>query len=836
MDIRDELKRRILIFDGGMGSLLQAAGLKPGELPETWNQLHSEVVRAIHLDYLNAGADIINTNTFGANRLKYGEKLPEIVRAAAVNAKWAVQKAGRGLVALDLGPTGRLLRPMGDLDFEEAVDIYAEVVKEGVRCGVDLILIETMSDMYELKAAVLAAKENSDLPVMATVIFDGSGKLLTGGTPESMVALLEGLRVDALGINCGLGPVQMLPIAEQLVKYASIPVIVTPNAGLPRSENGKTVYDIGPEDFALAMKDILKAGVSMVGGCCGTTPAHIAALKQVVKGRHAPAVMEKNFSMVTSFAGAVEFGKEPILIGERINPTGKSRFKKALLERDMEYILGEGIAQQEAGAHILDVNVGLPGIDEPQMMEDVVRELQSVTELPLQIDTSDVRALERALRIYNGKPLINSVNGKKESMDAVFPLAAKYGGVIVALTLDEDGIPETVEGRIAIAEKIYREAERYGIRRKDILVDALCMTISSEERGAITTLETVRRIHEEYGGGTILGVSNISFGLPKREYVNAVFFTMAMQNGLSAAIINPNNAAMMRSYRGFRALMAQDAHCSDYIRVYSAEAEAEKAEAERRKLSGSTHPSGNAAGAGTAAAGAAGLDGAGRTGAAGKEDGDIFQNGDHGLVRAVERGLRDQAAKAAEEVLSSEDPLSVINRYMIPALDTVGRRFEEGTLYLPQLLMSADAAKAAFDVIKSRLGDAGEGAAKKGSIILATVEGDIHDIGKNIVKVLLENYSFEVIDLGKDVAPDRIVEEAVSRHIRLVGLSALMTTTVPAMEETIKKLRNEAPWVRIMVGGAVLTADYAEKIGADCYCRDGMASVNYAQKVFEQAE
>ena len=836
MDIREELKRRILIFDGGMGSLLQAAGLKPGELPETWNQLHSEVVRAIHLDYLNAGADIINTNTFGANRLKYGEKLPEIVRAAAVNAKWAVQKAGRGLVALDLGPTGRLLRPMGDLDFEEAVDIYAEVVKEGVRCGVDLILIETMSDMYELKAAVLAAKENSDLPVMATVIFDGSGKLLTGGTPESMVALLEGLRVDALGINCGLGPVQMLPIAEQLVKYASIPVIVTPNAGLPRSENGKTVYDIGPEDFALAMKDILKAGVSMVGGCCGTTPAHIAALKQVVKGRHAPAVMEKNFSMVTSFAGAVEFGKEPILIGERINPTGKSRFKKALLERDMEYILGEGIAQQEAGAHILDVNVGLPGIDEPQMMEDVVRELQSVTELPLQIDTSDVRALERALRIYNGKPLINSVNGKKESMDAVFPLAAKYGGVIVALTLDEDGIPETVEGRIAIAEKIYREAERYGIRRKDILVDALCMTISSEERGAITTLETVRRIHEEYGGGTILGVSNISFGLPKREYVNAVFFTMAMQNGLSAAIINPNNAAMMRSYRGFRALMAQDAHCSDYIRVYSAEAEAEKAEAERRKLSGSTHPSGNAAGAGTAAAGAAGLDGAGRTGAAGKEDGDIFQNGDHGLVRAVERGLRDQAAKAAEEVLSSEDPLSVINRYMIPALDTVGRRFEEGTLYLPQLLMSADAAKAAFDVIKSRLGDAGEGAAKKGSIILATVEGDIHDIGKNIVKVLLENYSFEVIDLGKDVAPDRIVEEAVSRHIRLVGLSALMTTTVPAMEETIKKLRNEAPWVRIMVGGAVLTADYAEKIGADCYCRDGMASVNYAQKVFEQAE
>ena len=836
MDIREELKRRILIFDGGMGSLLQAAGLKPGELPEMWNLLHPEVVRNIHLDYLKAGADIINTNTFGANRLKYGEKLPEIIRAAAVNAKWAVQKAGRGFVALDLGPTGRLLRPMGDLDFEEAVDIYAEVVREGVRCGVDLILIETMSDMYELKAAVLAAKENSDLPVMATVIFDGSGKLLTGGTPESVTALLEGLRVDALGINCGLGPVQMLPIAEKLVKYASIPVIVTPNAGLPRSENGKTVYDIGPEDFALAMKDILKLGVSMVGGCCGTTPAHIAALKEVVKGRHAPAVTEKSFSMVTSFAGAVEFGKEPILIGERINPTGKSRFKKALLERDMEYILGEGIAQQEAGAHILDVNVGLPGIDEPQMMEDVVRELQSVTELPLQIDTSDVRALERALRIYNGKPLINSVNGKKESMDAVFPLAAKYGGVIVALTLDEKGIPETVEGRIAIAEKIYREAEKYGIRRKDILVDALCMTISSEERGAITTLETVRRIHEEYGGGTILGVSNISFGLPKREYVNAVFFTMAMQNGLSAAIINPNNAAMMRSYRGFRALMAQDAHCSDYIRVYSAEAEAEKAEAERRKLSGSTHPSGHAAGAGTAAAGAAGLDGAGGTGAAGKEDGDIFQNGDHGLVRAVERGLRDQAAKAAEEVLSSEDPLSVINRYMIPALDTVGRRFEEGTLYLPQLLMSADAAKAAFDVIKSRLGDAGEGAAKKGSIILATVEGDIHDIGKNIVKVLLENYSFEVIDLGKDVAPDRIVEEAVSRHIRLVGLSALMTTTVPAMEETIKKLRNEAPWVRIMVGGAVLTADYAEKIGADCYCRDGMASVNYAQKVFEQAE
>ncbi|MCR5370781.1 MAG: homocysteine S-methyltransferase family protein [Clostridium sp.] len=844
MGILEELKKRILVFDGGMGSLLQAAGLGPGELPETWNLLHPEVVRKIHLDYLEAGSDIVNTNTFGANRLKYGEKLSEIVQAAAENARWAVREAGHGYVALDLGPTGRLLKPMGDLDFEEAVDIYAEVVREGVRCGVDLILIETMSDLYELKAAVLAAKENSELPVMATVIFDAGGKLLTGGTPRAAVALLEGLRVDALGLNCGLGPVQMLPMAKELVKYASVPVIVTPNAGLPRSENGKTVYDIGPEEFAASMRDILDLGVSMVGGCCGTTPAHIAALHEVVAGYSAPQLTEKPYSLVTSFAGAVEFGKDPILIGERINPTGKSRFKQALRERDMEYILSEGLAQQDAGAHILDVNVGLPGIDEAQMMEDVVRELQSVTELPLQIDTSDVRALERALRIYNGKPLINSVNGKKESMDAVFPLAAKYGGVIVALTLDEDGIPQTADGRIAIAEKIYKEAEKYGIRRKDILIDALCLTISSEAEGAITTLETVRRIHDEYGGGTILGVSNISFGLPKREYVNSVFFTMAMQKGLSAAIINPGNAAMMRSYYGFRALMALDEHCGDYIRIYSEEAAREK---EARKAAESTVKAGGPGGGTTAGnipgsvPGNSGAPGGGASagnsqgsGTPGNARDSAGNSPGSGLMRSVERGLKDQAAKAAGEVLSAEAPLEVINRYMIPALDKVGKRFEEGTLYLPQLLMSADAAKAAFDVIKGKLGDTGKDAAKKGTIILATVKGDIHDIGKNIVKVLLENYSFEVVDLGRDVAPERIVKAAVDGHISLVGLSALMTTTVPGMEETIKKLRKEAPWVKIMVGGAVLTEDYAMEIGADAYCRDGMASVNYAQKVFGQ--
>lgn len=807
MGIREELKKRVLLFDGGMGSLLQEKGLAPGELPETWNLLHPEILVGIHKSYLDAGADIILANTFGANRLKYNEtteySLSEILKAGIENAREAVRQAGHGYVALDIGPTGKLLKPMGELEFETAVEIYAEIIRIGAACGVDLIVIETMSDTYELKAAVLAAKENSDLPVFATTIFDSKGKLLTGGTPKSVVALLEGLGVDALGINCGLGPVQMKEFAKELLHYASVPVIVNPNAGLPRSENGKTVYDIEPQEFAAVMGEILDLGVSMAGGCCGTTPEHIRLLKEVCGDRKAPQIVPKEDSLIASYAAAVEFGKDPVIIGERINPTGKSKFKQALRDHNLEYILKEGVTQQENGAAVLDVNVGLPEIDEPSMMREVVQELQAVTELPLQIDTSDAEAMEGALRIYNGKALINSVNGKKEVMDAVFPLVKKYGGMVVALTLDENGIPESADGRIAIARRIYQEAEAYGIPKKDILIDALCMTISSDPQGALTTLETVKRVKEELGGKTILGVSNISFGLPQREIVNAAFFTMALQNGLDAAIINPNSDAMMRSYYSYRALAALDEHCSDYIRVYSQYVAKQtlvkaspqtEAGAQDRKAEG-----------------------------AGSESDQLFLS--------VEKGLKEQAAATALALLEKKEALSVINEVMIPALDRVGKGFEAGTVFLPQLLMSAEAAKAAFEVIRQKMEEGGQASQKKGSIVLATVKGDIHDIGKNIVKVLLENYSYEVIDLGKDVSPERIVEEAVKRKVPLVGLSALMTTTVPAMEETIHQLRKEAPWVKVMVGGAVLTETYAASIGADAYCKDAMASVNFAQQV-----
>ena len=813
----------ILVFDGGMGSLLQGSGLKPGELPETWNIKHPEVLVKIHEDYLNAGANIILSNTFGANRLKYNEtaefNLDEIVDAAMKNARTAVEHCGRGYVALDLGPTGRLLKPMGDLDFEEAVSIYTEVVKAGVRGGADLILIETMSDTYELKAAVLAAKENSDLPIFATTIFDGKGKLLTGGTPKSVVALLEGLGVDALGINCGLGPVQMKPIVEELLRYASIPVVVNPNAGLPRSEGGKTVYDIDPPEFVEEMKGMLEMGVSAVGGCCGTTPEHIRLLAEMCKGRTRKPIEPKNDTLITSYASVVEMGTDPVIIGERINPTGKSKFKQALRDHNLEYILREAITQQENGAAVLDVNVGLPEIDEVAMMREVVQELQAVTELPLQIDTTDTEAMEQALRIYNGKALINSVNGKQEVMDAVFPLVKHYGGTVVALTIDEEGIPATADGRMAIARKICAEAEKYGIQKKDIVIDALCMTISSEPTGALVTLETVRRVRQELGCNTILGVSNISFGLPQREIVNSNFFTMAMQSGLTAAIINPNSAAMMRSYYSYRALAALDEHCGDYIE-------------QAARLAIPKAGAGGASGAGAAGSAGSGAPAAGAAGASGSADtGSQASGPEHQLTVSVERGLKEQAASAAGELLKTMDSLTVINSCMIPALDKVGKGFEAGTVFLPQLLMSAEAAKSAFEVIKNQMESSGEAGEKKDKIVLATVKGDIHDIGKNIVKVLLENYSYDVLDLGKDVAPEAIVEETIKNHVRLVGLSALMTTTVPSMEETIKQLRKEAPWAKVMVGGAVLTQEYADMIGADAYCRDAMASVNYAQQV-----
>ncbi len=817
--ILDAMKERRIFCDGGMGSMLQERGLVAGELPEHWNLSHRKVLKEIHKEYLDAGADLITTNTFGANRLKYKENLEDIVTAAVENARDAIREAGHGWIALDLGPTGKLLKPLGDLPFEEAVSLYREVVTIGVKAGADLILIETMSDSYELKAAVLGAKEGGvgpetveQLPVFATVIYDERGKLLTGGSVESTVALLEGLGVDGLGINCGLGPVQMKGILKDILEAASVPVLVNPNAGLPRSENGRTVYDIDEKEFARVMEELVLMGAVIVGGCCGTTPAHIRETVKRCKNIPVEWPKPKKRTVISSYAQAVVIGSRPVIIGERINPTGKSKFKQALREHNLEYILREGVSQQDNGADVLDVNVGLPEIDEPSMMEEVVQELQSVIDLPLQIDTSDMAAMERAMRIYNGKPLINSVNGKKEVMEQVFPLVAKYGGVVVGLCLDEDGIPETAEGRIKVGRKIIETASSYGIGPENIILDGLCMTVSSDSKGALTTLETLRRIRDELGGKSVLGVSNISFGLPQREIINAAFFTMAMESGLNAAIINPNSEAMMRAYYSFKALMDLDPQCSEYISVYGGQ------------VSGLGQTLGRG-GSGSSK----GAEVSGGSGWAAKGDSSMPAGA---LGISIARGLREGAQESVTALLKEKDPLDIINGDMIPALDYVGKGFEKGTIFLPQLLMSAEAAKAAFEVIKSRMDSSGQVREKKGKVILATVKGDIHDIGKNIVKVLLENYSYDVIDLGKDVPPERIVQEAVEQKVSLVGLSALMTTTVPSMEETIRQLHGKAPGVKVMVGGAVLTEEYARTIGSDAYCRDAMASVNYAEKIF----
>lgn len=792
MDFREFLKTNLVFLDGGMGTLLQSAGLTPGEHPERWNITHPEVIRSIHKSYFDAGSNVVCTNTFGANILKFDEaELGEIITAAVDNAKAARDESTNPapkFIALDIGPSGKLLAPLGDLDFEDAVSVFAKTVRLGAKCGVDLIIIETMNDSYETKAALLAAKENSDLPVIVTNAYGEDGKLMTGASPAAMVALLEGMGADALGANCSLGPNQLRPVAEELLKYSSVPVVLKPNAGLPRAVDGKTIFDVLPDEFGKELSEIIKMGVRVAGGCCGTTPEYIKALTLAAEGISPLPVTPKNFSLVSSYTHAVDFDNSPILIGERINPTGKKRFKQALLEKDIEYILNEGVKQQEKGVHILDVNVGLPEIDEKAMLVSAVTELQAVTSLPLQIDTADPVALEATLRRYNGKAMINSVNGKQSSMDAVFPLAKKYGGLIVALTLDESGIPETAEGRVEIAKRILLEAEKYGIDKKNLIFDTLAMTISADETSALTTLNALSAIKNELGCHTSLGVSNISFGLPNRDAVNGTFFTMALAEGLSAAIMNPYSAEMMKAYYTYRALSAKDPACKEYISVaYSFSALTSAAPAEKSVISAD------------------------------------------GLKGAIIKGFKESAAAMTEALLATTLPLDIVNGEIIPALDTVGRGFEAKTLYLPQLLQSAEAAKAAFEVIKSRV--SAENSANKPTVVIATVKGDIHDIGKNIVKLLLQNYGFSVLDLGKDVAPEKIVDAALESGAPLVGLSALMTTTVPAMEETIRLLKEKSPKTKTVVGGAVLTEDYAMRIGADKYAKDAMETVRYAESL-----
>lgn len=831
--LKSLLGKKVLFFDGGTGSMLQKMGLKPGELPELWNVLKPENLIKLHKDYFCAGADIVNTNTFGASALKFKDfQLKQIVEKAIENADIArnlvKKETGREnlFVSFDIGPCGKLLKPMGDLDFEDAVNLFKKTLRFGVCSKIDCILIETMNDAYETKAAVVAAKEvcqemqMEELPVFVTNVYDTSSRLLTGAEPETMVAILEGLGVDVLGLNCSLGPEQMKGVVERLVACSSIPVMVKPNAGLPVEKDGNTFYDVLPNDFASSMLDIANMGACVLGGCCGTTPDYIRELKNQLSLKNKDLVPfkkieEKNATVVTSYSKNVKIGSEcrPVLIGERINPTGKKKFKEALRNSDIPYIVKQGLEQEKAGAHVLDVNVGLPEIDEKQMMLKVICELQSVTDLPLQIDTSSADVMEEALRRYNGKPLVNSVNGKQEVMDSIFPLVKKYGGVVVALTLDESGIPADSKGRIKIVQKIYDNAAKWGIKKKDILIDALTMSVSSDINAARATLETVAAVHDDFGGNTVLGVSNVSFGLPNREFVNSSFFTLAMEKGLSSAIMNPLSLEMMKAWQCFCLLKGMDSDCCDYINFSKKYDEVQLAKAALSLME--KNPSA-----------------LGEKKSALQDFHDSTENLDE-LTNAVIHGLKDDSAKITETLLQNgTEPVQIIDGKLIPGLDYVGKRFEQKTMYLPQLLMSAEAAKSAFEVIKNYLEKTGKKGSSKGTIIVATVHGDIHDIGKNIVKVLLENYDFTVIDLGKDVPAQKVVEECKKNHVELVGLSALMTTTVPAMKETVRLLNKECPWAKTCVGGAVMNQEYADSIGADFYGKDAMDTVKYAQKVF----
>ena len=799
MKIRDLLGKEILFFDGGMGTMLQKNGMKGGEIPELLNITNPGLIQAIHSEYIKAGANIITTNTFGANPLKSEIALSDIeniISSAISNAKKAIAECNTDkpqFVAFDIGPTGKMMEPMGGLTFDDAYDSFALIAKTAEKSGADAVIIETMSDTLEAKAAVLAVKENTSLPIFLTMTFDETYKTLTGADVHVMSAIFEGLGVDCLGINCGLGPAQIAEMIKELARISSIPIMAQPNAGLPQIENGKTVYNVTPQIFAEECKKIAQYGASVIGGCCGTTPEHIYELVRQCK-EYKPIVEEKNFTVVSSYSKAVYLDNRPVIIGERINPTGKKKFKEALRNNDIDYILSEAFRQSDAGAHILDVNVGLPEINECEMMEKAVKAVTAAVNLPLQIDSSDPATIERALRIYNGKPMVNSVNGKKESLDEILPIVQKYGGVLVGLCLDEDGIPATAEGRVEIARRIAAEAEKYGIKKKNLVMDALTLTISAQQKESAQTLTALSRIKNELGIKTVLGVSNISFGLPRRELVNGTFFALALHSGLDACIINPCSDSMMDAYRSYRALAGLDSDCADYVSAYAgtkAETTVIKADAPQNE----TQP----------------------------------QNG---LTDTVIRGLKDKSYEETKKLLQTTDSMEIINNILIPALNTVGKEFETGKMFLPQLMMSAETVKNSFDAIKEEIQRSGKVQESKGKIVLATVKGDIHDIGKNIVKVLLENYGYEVFDLGKDVSPESIVSCMKENDIHICGLSALMTTTVISMEETIKAIRSEGLDAQIWVGGAVLTQEYADMIGADKYCKDALAAVNAAKEYF----
>lgn len=783
----DFFKDNIVILDGAMGTVLQQKGLPPGGQPELLNLTDPALMDSVYQDYIAAGSQVIYTNTFGANGLKLGHaghSVEEVIGAAVAVAKRSA--AGTGVrVALDIGPLGELLEPMGNLPFERAYELFREMAVAGEQAGADLAVIETMTDLYEAKAALLAVKENTSLPVFVTMSFEERGRTFTGCTVASMARTLEGLGADAIGLNCSLGPDLLAPLLKELCESTRLPVIAKPNAGLPDPVDGH--YDMGPEDFVQALLPCLEAGVTIFGGCCGTSPEYIRQLKAALAGK-VPAPRRYD---------AVGFVCTPVtperldgvrVIGERVNPTGKKRFQQALLENDLDYILDVAIQQEDAGADILDVNVGYPGVDEVAMLPRVVKKLQSAVSLPLQLDSSNPDALEAGLRVYNGKAAVNSVNGERAVLDRVLPIVKKYGASVVGLALDKGGIPQTAEGRVAIARRILDAALSYGIPKEDVWIDCLTLTVSAQQDQAVETLRAVRIVREELGLQTVLGVSNISFGLPNRPLITQNFLIQAMYAGLTLPIINPNQKEMMDAVAAFRVLSGEDAQCQAYVARFTGEPAPVKA-----------------ASAGPAA--------------------------DMTLDDAIIKGLKSDAGKLAKAALEAESELDLVEKHLIPALDQVGEAYERGKMFLPQLLSAAQAAQSVFEVIKASISEKGGAPVKKGQLVIATVQGDIHDIGKNIVKTVLENYGYEVIDLGKDVPPETIVETVVERNIHLVGLSALMTTTLPAMEETIRQLRALPDPPVTFVGGAVVTPEYAEKMGADYYSKDARQSVEIARKV-----
>lgn len=788
MDVREYIKNNILIFDGAMGTMLQNEGLKIGENPEIFGFKNPNKLMKIHKEYLDAGCNVITTNTFGANELKLnklGYTVEQIIENAVNVAKTTIEKCDKSkkrYVALDIGPIGEMLEPMGTLSFDKAYEIFKRQAMQGEKSGADIVIIETMMDLYEAKAAVLAVKENTSLPVFCTMTFDENGRSFTGCMPESMVYTIEGLGVDAIGVNCSLGPKQLLPIVKTISKIANIPVIVQANAGLPEIVNKKAVYNVDGNAFYEGVKNFIENGASIIGGCCGTNPEFIRIISDNIDKLKIVKIEKDNKCVVCSPSKCVEI-KAPTVIGERLNPTGKDILKESLKNNNFDHAINLALEQINEGADIINVNVGIPNIDESNTMIRLIKEMQSIIDTPLQIDSSDIDTLENGLRYYNGRTILNSLNGKEESLNTLLPIAKKYGACVVGLTLDEEGIPNSAEGRFKIAEKIVKKALSYGIKKQDIFIDCLSLTVSSQQEEAIETLKCIKMVKDKLEVKTILGVSNISFGIPNRNALNISYLTLALGHGLDLPIINPNEEAIMEAINSFKVINNSDKNCINYINKYS------NFTKETDNIKEKNLPN------------------------------------EESLELAIEKGLKENIKDVTIQLLQKYNEHEILNEILIPSLDKVGKKYDNGQIFLPQLIQSADVVKIALNVIKDNFMRKNNNSQYKGKVILATVKGDIHDIGKNIVKVMLENYGYEIIDLGKDVDIELIVKEANERKINLVGLSALMTTTVKSMEETIKKLKESNEDIKIFVGGAVLTKEYANNIGADYYCKDAREAI-----------